>query len=53
MPPNIQDVKVYFAQKGIPEPEAEIFFLLQEKRQWLLARGDPYRNGSAPRDDGF
>lgn len=39
MPPTIQDVKIYFSQKGISEPEAETFFLFQEKRQWATRKG--------------
>jgi hypothetical protein len=39
MPPTIQDVKIYFIQKGISEPEAEIIFLFQEKRQWASRKG--------------
>jgi hypothetical protein len=39
MPPTIQDVKIYFSQKGVSEPEAEVFFLFQEKRQWATRKG--------------
>jgi len=31
MPPSIQDVKIYFSQKGMPDREAEHFFLFYEK----------------------
>jgi len=39
IPPTIQDVMIYFSQKGMPEPEAEAFFLLHEKRGWTGAKG--------------
>jgi hypothetical protein len=43
IPPTIEDVKVYFSQKGMPEPEAESFFLFQEKRQWATRQGRSLR----------
>jgi hypothetical protein len=39
VPPTIQDVKTYFRNKGIAEEEAEIFFLLHEKRKWASRTG--------------
>jgi hypothetical protein len=40
VPPTIRDVKIYFSQKGMPETEAEAFFLFQEKRQWATNNGN-------------
>jgi len=39
MPPRIQEVKIYFSQKGMPEMEAEHFFLFYEKKQWKSKNG--------------
>lgn len=39
MPPRIQDVKIYFSQKGISDLEAEHFFLYYEKKQWKRKNG--------------
>lgn len=39
MPPRIQEVKIYFSQKGMPELEAEHFFLFYEKKQWKDKNG--------------
>lgn len=44
MPPTIQDVKIYFGQRGMPEPEAETFFLLYEKKLWVNKKGAFYKN---------
>jgi hypothetical protein len=43
-PPTINEVKAYFLQKGIPELEAEHFFLLHEYRGWRTRKGSPIRN---------
>jgi len=40
IPPHIEDVKIYFNQKGIPEIEAENFFLFYEKKQWKSKNGN-------------
>jgi hypothetical protein len=40
MPPAIEDIKVYFSQKGMPDREAEHFFLFYEKKQWKSKRGN-------------
>ena len=45
VPPTIRDVKIYFSQKGIPEAEAEAFFLFQEKRQWAAKEGNSGLDG--------
>jgi hypothetical protein len=47
MPPSIDDVKVYFSQKGMPEKEAEHFFLLNERRQWTSRKGTDIKNWKA------
>ncbi|GGA93120.1 hypothetical protein [Puia dinghuensis] len=51
MPPTIQDVKTYFVQKGISEPEAEGFFFMKNDNG-LQVRGALYKNGSAQPGDG-
>jgi hypothetical protein len=43
MPPTIQDVKIYFSQKGMLETEAESFFLFYEKRGWRSKRGNYFK----------
>ena len=40
MPPSIEDVKIYFSQKGMPDLEAEHFFLFYEKKQWKSKGGN-------------
>jgi hypothetical protein len=40
MPPTIQDVKIYFSQKGMSDQEAEHFFLFYEKKQWKSKKGN-------------
>ena len=44
IPPKIEEVKVYFMQKGIPEKEAEVFFLFYEKKQWKSKKGNFFKN---------
>ena len=44
MPPRIEEVKIYFNQKGIGEREAEAFFLFYEKRNWMSKKGNLFRN---------
>jgi len=39
MPPGIQDVKIYFSQKGMPDLEAEHFFLFYDRKQWKTKNG--------------
>jgi len=40
MPPSIEEVKIYFSQKGMPDMEAEHFFLFYEKKQWKSKGGN-------------
>ena len=40
MPPGIEEVRIYFSQKGIPDLEAEHFFLFYERKQWKNKSGD-------------
>jgi len=44
MPPSIQEVKMYFSQKGMPISEAETFFLFYEKKLWKSRRGNYFKN---------
>jgi len=43
-PPRIEEVKVYFIQRGIPEKEAEDFFLFYEKKQWTSKNGNFFKS---------
>jgi hypothetical protein len=42
--PRLEEVKIYFLQKGIPEREAEDFFHVYENRHWTSKKGNFYRN---------
>lgn len=44
MPPTIQEVKIYFAQKGISEQEAEHFFFFYERKLWKSKRGNFFKS---------
>ena len=44
MPPSIQDVKIYFSQKGMTDLEAEHFFLFYEKKQWKSKNGNFFKS---------
>jgi hypothetical protein len=39
MPPKIQEVRIYFNQKGVPEKEADNFYSFYEKREWKSRKG--------------
>ena len=43
-PPRIEEVKIYFAQKGISEQEAEDFFLFYEKKHWTSKNGNFFKS---------
>jgi hypothetical protein len=43
-PPRIEEVKIYFLQKGVPEKEAEQFFLFYEKKGWISKKGNFLKN---------
>ena len=44
MPPTIQDVQIYFSQKGMPDKEADHFFLFYEKKLWKSKKGQPLKS---------
>ena len=44
IPPAIEEVKIYFLQRGIPEKEAEDFFLFYEKKKWTSKKGNFFKN---------
>jgi hypothetical protein len=44
IPPTIQEVKIYFSQKGISEKEAEHFFFYYEKKLWTSKKGNFFKN---------
>jgi len=44
MPPTIQDIKIYFSQKGMPDQEADHFFLFYEKKLWKSKKGQPLKS---------
>jgi hypothetical protein len=39
MQPSIQEVKIYFCQRGMPDLEADHFFEFYEKKQWKSKSG--------------
>jgi hypothetical protein len=43
-PPRLEEVKKYFFDKGVAEPEAEDFYYVYEHRHWRTAAGDFYRS---------
>jgi len=43
-PPTIDDVKIYFSQKGLPEYEAENFYELYQKKEWISRYGNFLKN---------
>ncbi|WP_127127866.1 hypothetical protein [Pseudoflavitalea rhizosphaerae] len=44
MPPRVEEVRIYFSQKGIEEAEANTFFLFYEKKQWKSKTGNFLKN---------
>jgi len=44
MPPTIQEVKIYFSQKGMPDREADHFFLFYEIKKWKSKKGRPLKS---------
>lgn len=44
IPPTIEDVRIYFSQKGMPDSEAECFFLFYEKKKWRSSKGNLLTN---------
>lgn len=42
--PRIEEVIIYFTQRGLPIREAECFFLLHEKKAWKSRTGNYYKN---------
>ena len=43
-PPNLDQVKMYFSQKGMNEQEAQHFFQLYQIRQWRTKKGEMIKN---------
>ena len=44
IPPKKESVYIYFAQKGLPESEAERFFKCNEGRHWQNGNGKLIQN---------
>jgi len=42
-PPTLEQVKIYFSQKGMNDKEAEHFFQLYQLRQWRTRNGEMIR----------
>ncbi len=42
--PSIQEVKIYFDQKGIPKCEASKFYQFYENKQWTSKNGHFYKD---------
>lgn len=40
IPPRVEDVRIYFSQKGMTDAEAESFFLFYEKKSWTGKKGN-------------
>jgi hypothetical protein len=47
LPPRIEDVKIYFNQKGIPDQEAEAFFHFYERKLWKSKAGNYFKGWKA------
>ncbi len=45
--PKLEEVRIYFLQKGIPAKEAEDFFSMYEYRNWKSKKGDFITNWKA------
>ena len=43
IPPRIEEVKIYFSQKGVSGREIEDFFIFYEERQWT-SKGKSFKN---------
>ncbi|SIO53497.1 hypothetical protein [Chitinophaga niabensis] len=43
-PPRIEEVQIYFNQKGMSSAEAECFFFFYEMKYWTSRKGGPLRN---------
>jgi len=43
-PPSIQDVKVYFNQKGMPDCEADTFYRFYDKKRWTSKNEHFYKD---------
>jgi hypothetical protein len=43
-PPKVDEVKVYFLQRGMMESEAEQFFLSYDQKNWKNAKGGVMSN---------
>jgi hypothetical protein len=44
IPPRIEDVRIYFSQKGMPVLEAEAFFIFYEKKNWKSKKGNFFKS---------
>lgn len=44
IPPRIEDVIIYFSQRGLPIGEAECFFLFHEKKGWKSKTGNYFKS---------
>lgn len=43
-PPSMQEIKIYFNQKGMPDCEADNFYRFYEKKRWTGKNGYFYKN---------
>jgi hypothetical protein len=44
IPPRIEEVKVYFNQRGVSEEEAEEFFLFYDSKKWTSKKGNLFKS---------
>lgn len=47
-PPTLQQVKFFFAEKGLRENMAAAFYYYQKSEKWTTAKGCPIRNWKRP-----
>jgi hypothetical protein len=39
MLPKLEEIRIYFNQKGVPQEEADKFYRFYEKRKWKTPKG--------------
>lgn len=44
MPPTLENLAIYFSQKGLPVKAAEGFYRYHKARKWKTQAGNPVRN---------
>lgn len=44
MPPKVEEVIIYFTQRGASKTEAEEFFLFYDSKHWISKTGKYYKS---------